>query len=52
MHQISIRFAVADWCEELSQRAVNYPSLSTGGLVAEVSDDEAPPVPSEVASNL
>ena len=52
VNQLSIYGAVADWCQELTQRAEAHLSQSTGRPVAKVSDDGAPEVPSEVVSCL
>ena len=53
VNQFSFYGAVADWCEELSQRDEDHPSQSTGRMpVAEVTGDQAQQVASEGVSSL
>ena len=53
VNQLSIlRSSLADWCQDLTQRAEGHPSQSRGELVAKVSDDEAPKVLPELVSCL
>ena len=53
VYQFSFYGAVADWCEELSQRDEDHPSSGTGRRpVAEVTGDHAQQVPSEGVSSL
>ena len=53
VYQFSFYGAVADWCEELSQRDEDHPSSGTGRRpVAEVTGDQARQVPSEGVSSL
>ena len=53
VYQYSFYGAVADWCEELSQRDEDHPSPSTRRRpVAEVTGDQAQQVPSEGVSSL
>ena len=50
--QLSIYGATTDWYDELAQRAESHPSPGTRPPVVEVSDHEAPQVPSDVVSSL
>ena len=53
VYQFSFYGAVADWCEELSERDEDHPSPSTGRRpVAEVTGDQAWQIPSEGVSSL
>ena len=52
VNKLSMYGAVADWCQELTQRAEAHLSQSTERPVAEVTGDQAQQVRSEVVSSL